>query len=126
MASVVKFDQLGLGRLIANFPIFQVIHLAFEQWIISEKFHGAERNAPNGNNIHSAIGITLEHFHNLGGATDSRDAVGHGKQHSKLRTLAHTLVDHFPVTGLENMQREFSAGKKNDVKRKERDAIWPH
>jgi len=24
------------------------------------------------------------------------------------------------------MQREFSAGEKDDVKRKKRDAIWPH
>ena len=126
MASFVKFDQLGLGRLIENFTVFQIVNLAFEQWIIGEKFDGAERNAPNGDNIHSAIRIACEHFHNFSGTTDARDAIRHGKQHAKLRPLAHAFIDHFPVTWLENMQRQFSAGEKDDVKREKRDAIWPH
>ena len=126
MASFVKFDELGFGGMIGNFTVFQIVNLAFEQRILSEKFDGAERNASHGDNIHSAVGIASKDFHNLGCATDARDASGHGKQHAKLGTLAHAFIDHFPVTRLENMQREFSAGEKDDVKREKRDAIWPH
>src|SRR6202040_862491 len=50
MASFVKFDQLGPGRLIENFTVFQIVNLAFEQWILGEKFDGAERNASDGDN----------------------------------------------------------------------------
>src|SRR6202023_3941021 len=48
MASFVKFDQLWIGGLIANFSVLQIVHPTFEQRIIGEKFDRAERNSPNG------------------------------------------------------------------------------
>jgi len=87
---------------------------------------GAKGDAPYGQNIHSPIGIALQHFHDLRVAADARYAVRHGQQHAKVGMFSQAFVDHGTVTRFEDMQPEFSAGLENDVQGEQRNAIWPH
>src|SRR6267143_214658 len=113
-------------RIGGGFPVIQVIDVAFQKRVFRVKFHDAEGKAAGSEDVHPAVFVVFYDVENLGGAADARDALGKRKKHAEFGLFFQTVFHHFAVTRLENVQRKFRAGKKDDVQRKERNAIRPH
>lgn len=114
------------ARVGRGFTVFEIIHVAFEDGVFCEQLYGAKGDAAVGEDIHAAVVIALGDIYDFGGAADARDAVGEREKHAKFRVVFEAVFYHLAVTGLENVQGKFSAGEKNDVQRKQRNAIRPH
>src|SRR6267378_3848509 len=114
------------ARIGGRFPVLQVIDVAFQKRVFRVKFHDAEGSAAGSEDVHPAILVVFYDVENLGGAADSRDTLVKREKHAEFRLFFQTVFHHFAVTRLENVQRKFRAGKKDDVQRKQRNAIRPH
>src|SRR5258708_14655705 len=127
VAGFEELHELALdARIGGRFPVFQVIDLAFQKRVFREKFHHAEWDAAGSDDVHAAVVVAFYDVENFGGATDSRDAFGQREKHAKLGFFLETVLHHFAVTRLENMQGKFRAGKEDDIERKQRNAFRPH
>src|SRR5260370_3567458 len=127
VAGFEKIHELALdARIGGRFPVFQVIHLAFQKRVFREKFHHAKWGAAGSDDVHPAIFVAFYDVENFGGATHSCDALRKRKKHAKLGFFFQTDFHHFAVTRLENVQGKFRAGKEDDVERKQRNAFRPH
>src|SRR6266481_3258500 len=114
------------ARIGGSFPVLEVIHVAFQKRIFREKFHHTEGGAADRKNVHAAIFVAFYDVEDFGGAADARDSLGKGKKHAELGLFFQTVLYHFAVTRLENMQRQLRAGKEDDVQRKQRNTFRPH
>jgi hypothetical protein len=59
--------------------------------------------------------MSVHDIENFSGATHMNQAVGERQEQPKFSFLLDAGFYHMAITRLENMQREFRAGKKNDV-----------
>ena len=82
--------------------------------------HELETLASFCNQIETSIGIFFDDCHNLRSASDLGQALLQSSHYAEDSLLRKALPDHFFVTGLENVQRQWSAGKQNGVERKQR------
>src|SRR5258706_503046 len=114
------------ARIGGRFPVLQVIDVAFQKRVFRGKFHDAGGSAAGRGEVHPATLGVFYDVENLGGAADSRDTLVKREKHAEFRLFFQTVFHHFAVTRLENVQRKFRAGKKDDVQRKQRNAIRPH
>src|SRR5208283_2828746 len=76
--------------------------------------------------VHAAVFVSFDDFEDFGGAADVDDALGDGEQHAEGRFVVETFADHAAITGFKNVQGEWFAGEKDDVKREEWNAVGRH
>src|SRR5712692_809704 len=86
----------------------------------------AERRAADGDDVHTAVVVTLNDFGDFRGATHADNSFRQGQEHAELAFFVDAMADHLAVARLENVQGEYCAGKKNDVQREKRNTFGPH
>src|SRR6266404_6314893 len=127
MASLIEFGE-GFACLLgwSGVAIIEVVNAAFEERVYREEFDDTEGSAADREDVHAAVVVTFNDFQNFGGAAGAGNSVREGEKHAEFGLVVEAIADHFAVARLENVQRKVSAGKKNDVQRKQRNAIRPH
>ena len=83
-----------------------------------------EARAAFGDKVEASVGIFFDDGDDFGGAAHLGEALIKGANDSESLVLGETLANHFFVTRLEDVQRQWSAGEKDNVERKEGDQGW--
>jgi hypothetical protein len=127
VAGLIEFDEFaanpGIGSGVA---VVEVVDESLEKRLLVQEADDAKGGSANGENVHASVVIAFDDLDDFGGTANVGNAIGRSQQHSEFGFLLQAVSNHGAIAGLENVQRKVSAGKKNDVQRKKRDAIWPH
>ena len=127
MAGFEELHKFPLDARIGGcFPVLQVIHVAFKKRVFREQFDHAEGSAACSGDVHPAVFVAFYDVEDFGSTTDASNAFGKREEHAEFRFFLETVFHHLAVTRFENMQGHFSAGEKDDVQRKQRNAFRPH
>src|SRR6267142_2356579 len=132
VAHLVEAGEFRLqARIDASVAVIEKVDVAFQESVFRisirvDQLRYTKWRAADGDDVHAAIVVALHDFCHLGGATYADDPLGQGQQKSELGFFVDAAAHHLAVTRLENVQREGSAGKKNDVQREKRNPVRPH
>jgi hypothetical protein len=120
-------DQMSFFFGILREDIFyQVFGDGFLIFPLIQDFDHAKKGAAFAQDIGAAIGIFLQLFYDLSGATDFYDSGFSRQNYAHLEIFAYTSRDHRFVTLLENVQRERHAREQHRFERKQRNASGSH
>src|SRR6266404_9803355 len=132
VAHFIKLHEIVFGARVGTIlAIVQEVHIAFQEFVVSIAFavhqiHDTKWRTPDGKNVHAAVIVTLDHFGDFGGATDTDDSLRKSEENTEFTFFVDAAVHHLAVTRLEDVQGESRAGKKNDVQWEKRNSIRPH
>ena len=104
-----------ISRLIGNEQ-----HLRSKKGTLLVEFEHLKALAPLRNQVEAPIGILFGDRNDFSGAPDLGDSFLQRAYHAKVRAVGPALSDHLFVAWLENVQRQWRAGKQYDLEREQR------
>ena len=121
---IIKFAaNAGTNR---RGTIIEKVHFAAQQRFVVKEFDDAKRRTAHAEDVVAAVGAALGDFQNFRCAARASDSVRKSEQHSKRRLRIEAFADHLTIARLKNVQRKISAGEKNNIERKQRQAKIGH
>ena len=99
--------------------IFNHKNFALQECTILIHGDDFETVAALGDQVEASIGILFHDGDDFGGASHFGETLIESTNHSKNPILRQTFGDHFFIARLENVQRQWSAGKQDDIEREQ-------
>ncbi len=110
--------RLGGGRLIF---IFEEIYFGVEEFAFLVELHDLEALRSFRDDVHAAVFVFLNNFGDVRHAADLGNRVFLRAHDSERFLVDKGLADHLLVTGFEDVQRQGSAGKQDNIEREQSD-----